>query len=595
MLARSLITGLVVVLGLASPATAEDDARTKAIDRGVQFLKGLHKKSANYDGGSYKFGSAALCGLALLESGVPPSDPVIQNITDYVRRHALPQDKVYEMSLGIMYLDRLGDRADQPVIQYLAVGLLGSQSVRGMWSYTGADPLAEAEAVRIRKAIYEDNRLQTPNVKDKPADAPIKGKDQPQVIAPPLHPEVVKLARTNGAFVTNLANRGDGCDLSNTQFAVLALWIARKHGVAVNFNLLATEKNYRFIQKRDGGWDYPGSDPDDMTAGNETTAPMTCSGLVALAVARGLGLQALRVKSANPLKTGNGVASTNDRAVAAALKYLETAMKSERIGVTLRDNLYFLWSLERVAVIYDLETIGSVEWYKWGADHLLKSQSEDGSWGSNYTGSNGEINTAFALLFLNRANLAKDLTATLKGTAKINLPERKTDPEPIKVNPKQSGDPEAEATRLANELIKATATTRPTTLAKLRDTKGSVYTEALVRAIAKLQGEPQREAREALALRLKRMTALTLREMLKDENREIRNAAAWACGLKDDKQFISDLIVVLNDTETLVVQSARNSLRSLSGKDFGPQSDANPADKAKSIADWKAWLAAQPK
>jgi hypothetical protein len=247
-----------------------------------------------------------------------------------------------------------------------------------------------------------------------------------------------------------------------------------------------------------------------------------------------------------------------------------------------------------VAVIYDLEKIGSIEWYKWGGDHLLKSQGDDGSWGSNYHGANGEINTAFALLFLNRANLARDLTATLKGTAKINLPDRKTDPEPIKVDPKQT-DPDAEANRLCNELVKANATNRPTIIAKLRDTKGSVYTEALVRAIAKLQGEPQREAREALALRLKRMTALTLREMLKDENREIRNAAAWACGLKDDKQFVADLIAVLDDTESLVVQSARNSLRSLSGKDFGPQSDANAADKAKAIADWKAWLAAQPK
>lgn len=593
MFARYLLSGILLFTLVGASARSEDDPRTAAINKGVKYLKDLYKKNPTNEDANYKFGKAALRGLAMLESGVPTSDPAIQSITDYIRNYAVSQTKTYEIALGIMYLDRLGDRFDQPAIQFLAVQLLAHQGATGLWSYDGGVELKEAEAARMRRALYDDSRLRSPNAKDPPAKAKTSLAESTA-----LHPEVLRFARANGAFA-DLSMRGGGQDHSNTQFAVLALWIARKHGAPVNAALLAAEKNYRTIQKRDGGWDYQGSDRDDTFLENRSTPPMTCTGLVALAVGRGLGLQALRSKFKGGPKGTEIADATTDRQAQAALKYIENAIvKSERDmeGGNLRDNLYFLWSLERVGVIYDLEKIGTIEWYKWGADYLIKTQSENGSWGGGgYEGANSEINTAFALLFLNRANLAKDLTATLKGTAKINLPERKTDPEPIKVNPKQSGDPEAEATRLANELIKATATTRPTTLAKLRDTKGSVYTEALVRAIAKLQGEPQREAREALALRLKRMTALTLREMLKDENPEIRNAAAWACGLKDDKQFISDLIVVLNDTETLVVQSARNSLRSLSGKDFGPQSDANPADKAKAIADWKAWLAAQPK
>ena len=41
---------------------------------------------------------------------------------------------------------------------------------------------------------------------------------------------------------------------------------------------------------------------------------------------------------------------------------------------------YFLWSLERVAVAYGLETIGNHDWYAWGARALLATQEKDGGW-----------------------------------------------------------------------------------------------------------------------------------------------------------------------------------------------------------------------
>ena len=91
------------------------------------------------------------------------------------------------------------------------------------------------------------------------------------------------------------------------------------------------------------------------------------------------------------------------------------------------------------------------------------------------------------------------------------------------------------------------------------------------------------------------MTAATLREMLKDNNREIRKAAAAACALKNDKQFIPDLIDKLNDAESTVALSVQSSLVTLSGKDFGPKAEAAPAEKAEAIAAWKSWWQAQMK
>src|SRR5207244_3464213 len=47
-------------------------------------------------------------------------------------------------------------------------------------------------------------------------------------------------------------------------------------------------------------------------------------------------------------------------------------------------DFYFLWSLERVAVVYGLEKIGGVDWYAAGADGLVEAQQADGSWGGDY-------------------------------------------------------------------------------------------------------------------------------------------------------------------------------------------------------------------
>jgi hypothetical protein len=281
--------------------------------------------------------------------------------------------------------------------------------------------------------------------------------------------------------------------------------------------------------------------------------------------------------------------------------------------------------LERVAVIYGLDTIGNNNWYAWGAESLVATQAPDGSWtDANRHTPNSEIGTAFALLFLNRANVAKDLTAALKGrvkdpglstlkggsgnTAKVG-PERNppktnpTDPpprsEPVVPNPPPAAvtgnEFEKEAARLCASLVNASGADRNRILAHLRDSKGSMFTEALARAAAKLPAESQQEARAALAQRLTRMTAATLREMLRDDNREVRMAAATACGSKTDNQLEADLIAALSDSDSLVVQSARSSLKTRTGKDFGPDSSASAEERSRSIPAWKSWWQTQPK
>src|SRR5262249_43426124 len=72
-----------------------------------------------------------------------------------------------------------------------------------------------------------------------------------------------------------------GFDHSNTQFAALGLWTARRHGVPVDRALARLARHLRDRQLGDGGWCYQ----EQIASGS--TASMTCAGLLGLAVDHG--------------------------------------------------------------------------------------------------------------------------------------------------------------------------------------------------------------------------------------------------------------------------------------------------------------------
>jgi HEAT repeat protein len=141
---------------------------------------------------------------------------------------------------------------------------------------------------------------------------------------------------------------------------------------------------------------------------------------------------------------------------------------------------------------------------------------------------------------------------------------------------------EAEALRLSRELTGAAPDERAGVLARLRDAKGVANTDALALAIPDLPEDERPAARDALADRLTRMKAATLRDKFQHEDPEVRAAAAEACARKEAEEMIPDLLGLLDDPDTGVVQAARSALRSLTGKDFGPASDAEDADAVRS-------------
>ena len=81
-------------------------------------------------------------------------------------------------------------------------------------------------------------------------------------------------------------------------------------------------------------------------------------------------------------------------------------------GMNGNGDLYFLWSMERVGVIFGVDKIGGFDWYDLGSTVLVRSQSPDGTW--NISGYGPEVNTSFAVLFLSRSNLARDLSSKVQ-------------------------------------------------------------------------------------------------------------------------------------------------------------------------------------
>jgi HEAT repeat protein len=124
---------------------------------------------------------------------------------------------------------------------------------------------------------------------------------------------------------------------------------------------------------------------------------------------------------------------------------------------------------------------------------------------------------------------------------------------------------------------------------KLRTSQGAAYTDALASAIPNLTGPARNKARDALAERLARMSAATLRDKLREKNSETRRAAALACAMKKEKDLIPRLIDLLQDSEPRVMRAAHVALKQLTDQDFGPGPNASRQDQAQAAALWKTW------
>ncbi len=377
------VPGAVDWFGSLSPKTQKKV--NEAIDRGLGYLRrtqvdeGWFKPLSGSTAGG-KVGNAALPGLALLECAVSTDDPVIQKAARLVRQEAPKLTQTYGISLSLLFLVRLRDPGDDKLIRSLALRLAGSQNDFGGWTYK-CRLLEAADEQKLLDELHREKLEKNPK--------PLTSFQAPG-------PEQLKNLRSH--------NSGDN---SNTQFAILALWVARRHDLPLEPIFRRIEERFRFGQLP-GGWGYHVIGPP--------YGSMTCVGLLGLAVGRA---------SAAKEEAGKRLPAREawDEGIGRGLWALGTYLThpGDRQRGTL--NLYFLWSVERVGVLYNLKTIGGKNWYPWGVNYLLPAQKVDGSWnGKGYLGSSPTLDTSLALLFLKRSDLLPDLRETLQKRLTITDP-----------------------------------------------------------------------------------------------------------------------------------------------------------------------------
>jgi hypothetical protein len=393
---RCLALALGLVLALAAVAHAEPQPLTKeeqtkideAIDKGIAFLKKMQQKNGCW--APYRLnpiGSTALPALALLEAGVPADDPAVQKAAQWLRPRLTKADQTYGLSLALLFLDRLGDPQDKAAIHTLGMRLIAGQWASGGWTYrcTILSPKNEealTDFLRQREEAAGDNKA-PPAV-----PAAFKGlavcQDRPKLVMDPT------------------------TDNSNTQFALLALWVARRHGLPVAATLRLAAQRFENTQHPDGSWPYHSGEGMSPIGDRSTTTV----GLLGLAMREGL----------RPGKEAPAGAPDAQvlRGFAAVSQLIGVPAAVGVAGPTSRD-AYYLWSLERLAMLYDLPTIGGKDWYRWGAEVLLANQTPAGDFGPLLWRASSEntITTHFALLFLKRSHLLRDLTAKLPHKAEV--------------------------------------------------------------------------------------------------------------------------------------------------------------------------------
>ena len=192
---------------------------------------------------------------------------------------------------------------------------------------------------------------------------------------------------------------GPGGDNSNAQFAVLALYDAQRVGVEVSRKTWELAENYwRTAQNEDGSWGYVPGD-----AGNGS---MTCAGISGLAICRAAlesgdaAIENGRVECCRPHEQDDAL----DRGIDWLADRFSVDHNPRPAGSGQPVLYYYLYGLERAGRLTARRFIGEHDWYREGAEFLVREQDSlshywKGNW---YAERNPHISTAMALLFLSK-------------------------------------------------------------------------------------------------------------------------------------------------------------------------------------------------
>jgi hypothetical protein len=340
-----------------------------AIDRGVARLAKLQKADGNFEPyQGQELGTTALCAYTLVSCGVPAADERVEKALAFIC--ASTPMRTYEQAVGLMAVER---------------------------TYTPPEELASARRDETRR----------------PRDVPAARRQWCERTAAAL--EAACSAPGSWGY-PNAGNDRNRADSSNTQYAVLGLQAASRLGIAVAdstwlgvlrhfaqardpegpkgaVSLLrtgqaVTEKVYATPVARVAGFRYR---PNER----RTWGSMTCAGIASLSIARDELRRMKRLSAKDEAEI--------DEAVFGAWAWLDAHWALDRHPEKDGDEWYYYWlyALERAALLTGVQRVGGRDWYFGGAAELLARQAKDGGW--NERRKEDTTETCFALLFLKRA------------------------------------------------------------------------------------------------------------------------------------------------------------------------------------------------
>jgi len=185
---------------------------------------------------------------------------------------------------------------------------------------------------------------------------------------------------------TSLGGSGGRYDFSNTQMAILALREAALAGCEIpEYVWKRTQELYFRAQHKDGSWAYTEKQK------GEGYGSMTAAGLASIFIT----MDNLNLASGCPCRGGRSASMGGefDRRVDAALGWLEKHFDPKTNPKKGNWPFYWLYSVERDGIAAGYKYFGKHNWFKEGAEYLVKTQDGKGSW-------RGIPNTCFATLFL---------------------------------------------------------------------------------------------------------------------------------------------------------------------------------------------------
>jgi hypothetical protein len=374
-----------------------DPARVdQAIRKGVEFLRSASSPSA-HEGIE---DSHELILLALLHAGASPGDARFDELLKLIL--GAPLVRTYKVALQAIVLEELDRVRYQKRIWECAQFLVDNQCGNGQWSYGEPTRLGEYPAGTPTGA--------------RPTPSPGSSVKVFGAASERIKPKVlvrVPVRKQRDA-------EGDG-DNSNSQYAALGLRACHDAGILLPRETVERALKWWRLSQEDGA---KAEEQDDDDAAKKKPAPPVPTGPGAPAKPfgweygrEGKGTGSMTAGAVGALVIGNALLGRNwksDRDVAEGLAWLAKHFTVTQNPGSDEWHYYYLYALERVGMLCDIERIGTHPWYSTGARFLLDAQKPDGSWKGADGESQATWDTCFAILFLKRATRRVDV-ATVGG------------------------------------------------------------------------------------------------------------------------------------------------------------------------------------